>query len=288
MRAPKWIHLVIVLAVLVGLVSFSGVAAAAGHLPPVPIQPPRDPLPIPNSGVLSPTSIYNDLIVPALPASSMEADKFELSGQPGILKKVTNLANGTTLNYMNAPRPQACVDFNMGSRWEGDLFTNYYMGWGPFAVDDGGFYRARNVVFSRESVVGPGRNYGSGYSLKISSTQPYAAGYGSPVISVKPGAQVMVKVRYLIYNHGNIAANNQWAYDWASLGVKPDAYGDVAIYVNGYVRGEWAEMVNTVTAGSSGKIMVLLQAHSPAALNSNIYFDDVEIWVDGEPLDRCY
>ena len=41
-----------------------------------------------------------------------------------------------------------------------------------------------------------------------------------------------------------------WDYDWASLGVKPGA-GDTAVYVNGYVRGEWAEMTNTIELGRS-------------------------------------
>ncbi len=288
MRIPtKQLWRAALLAVLASLlVAPLGTAFASDHLPPVPITSPRDPLPIPNSKVLSPTAIFNDLLVPALPTPSKEADAFALSGKPGVLPKISNIANGITLNYMNAPEPSSCVDFDKKSKWKGDVFTDYYRGWGPFAVDDGGFYRSRNVVFSMERVVGPGKHYGDGYSLKIASTQPYAAGVGSPIIEVDPGDQVTVKARYLIYNHGNISTGNQWAYDWASLGVKPDAYGDTAIYVNGYVRGQWAELTNTITAGQSGKIMVLLQAQSPAALNSNIYFDDVEIYVNGKALKK--
>jgi hypothetical protein len=74
---------------------------------------------------------------------------------------------------------------------------------------------------------------------------------------------------------------------WASMGIKPDAAGEGASYVNGYVRGEWAQLEHTVWAGKSGYIMVLLQGHSPGALNSNIYFDDVRITVDGEAIAKC-
>lgn len=35
------------------------------------------------------------------------------------------------------------------------------------------------------------------------------------------------------------------------------------------------------------KIMVLIQGQSPAAVNSNIYFDNVKIWVDGVALKNC-
>ena len=291
MKIFKTIRKLLVAVIVFGLMSSAHVAVAAGDgAPPIPIHPPRDPLPIPNSNVLDPTFIYNNLIVPALPPQAKEADKFELHNKPGILPVATNLGNGITLNYMNAPQPSPCVDFNDPKAWRGDVFTGYYAGWPAFAVDDGGFYRARNVVFSQERAVGPGRHYGSGYSVKVSSTQPYVAGYVGPVISVPPTAQVTVKVRYLIYNHGNIASNNQWAYDWAALGVDPDGPDGAmeTVWMNGYVRGQWAEMSVAVTAGETGEIVVLLQGNSPATLNSNIYFDDVEIYVNGKAVKRCY
>ena len=61
------------------------------------------------------------------------------------------------------------------------------------------------------------------------------------------------------------------------MGVKPGADGDIALYANGYVRGEWAQLVNTVELGDAQDIMVLVQAQSPAFLNSNIYVDDIKI-----------
>lgn len=184
----------------------------------------------------------------------------------------------------------ACNTFNQARRWASrresaptDMWSDWYAGWGPFAVDDG-FYQARNVTFSLESAVGPGSNAGPNeHSAKIASNQPYAAGFGSPLFGVPPGALITVSVNYLIYDHND----HGYDYDWASLGIKPDAYGAEARYVNGYVRGQWATLTSSVVAGANGRIMVLIQAQSPGALNSNIYFDNVRIWIDGAPVVDC-
>lgn len=184
----------------------------------------------------------------------------------------------------------ACVDFNAGDEWASrrvaqpsDIWTDWFAGWAPFAVDEG-YYQAQNVTFSLERVVGPGSNYGPNeHSAKIASSQPYAAGLGSPLLHVRPGATVIVSANYLIFDHDSDGGDD----DWASLGIKPDAWADGASYVNGLTRGRWDLMTHSVVAGRSGQIMVLLQAHSPAALNSNIYFDNVRIWVDGLALEDC-
>lgn len=258
--------------------------------------PRTDPRAIPHKAV------DNGLIANAvLPAQSAEAsataasDKVE--GKPGILKTVNELAAGTTLYA----KSNVCNNFDGNGDWasrttpsNSELWTDWFGGWAPFAVNDGGYYMSRNAVFTKENVVGPGENYDDDgtssavgdtvngrHSVAIGSTEPYAGGFGSPMIAVPAGAEVTVVVRYLIYNHGGKAA------DWASLGVKADAAGDSAVYVNGYTRGQWAEMRNTITAGSSGQIMVLLQGQSPTRLNSKVYFDNVEIWVNGAPLSSC-
>lgn len=278
------------------------------HIIPV-LAPRKSPQPIPHTSVLAPNQIWNQVVAWNLPAQSKEAAAVASAdglkdGDPFILKKVTNVASGTTLNSASA----VCNNFDKNSLWssrsdptgQNDLFTDWFGGWGPFAVNDG-YRQAKNVVFSKENVVGPGKNYDDDgtstavgdtvdgrHSAKISSNQPYAAGFGSPLFSAAPGAEVRVVVRYLIINHGNIAHNKRWDYDWASLGVKADAYSDWAQYVNGYTRGQWHWMENTVTVGASGKFMVMIQGESPAALNSNIYFDDVSIYVDGTPMATCY
>lgn len=221
------------------------------------------------------------------PVESQEADTADggrMQEKPGrgIRQTTTAYANGLTLY----PSSGVCNNFNRTNDWAvppSDIYTDWYAGWGPFAVNEG-LYQAKNTVFAMERVVGPGANYGPDqFSAKISSHQPYAGGYGSPMIAATPGAEVTVRVKYLIWDHDTHGTD----YDWASMGIKPDAAGPVASYVNGYVRGEWAEMSHTVTAGSSGKIMVLLQGSSPAALNSNIYFDDVQISINGKALTDC-
>ena len=184
----------------------------------------------------------------------------------------------------------ACNNFNQASRWASardslptDMWSDWYAGWGPYAVDNG-LYQAKNVTFSLESAVGPGSNAGPNeHSAKIASNQPYAAGFGSPLFGVPPGALVTVSVNYLIFDHND----HGYDYDWASLGIKADAYSDEARYVNGYARGEWATLMNSVVAGKDGRVMVLIQAESPGALNSNIYFDNVRIWIDGAPVVDC-
>jgi hypothetical protein len=303
----------LLVAVMVAAMVLPAVASAAGHLPPVPIVGPRtEPRPIP---ILAPAGdmkrvdgknlkaiplhiIYN-YVATSLPPQSTEAAAAaatqDIDGKPGILKTTTAYGMGTTLYDPSG----VCLDFNNPENWSAsdksgdvDIWTDQFGGWGYFAIDDG-YYIPEVVTFSRERVVGPGRNYNADNdadgrnSLKIASTQPYAAGAGSPIINVKPGSEVMVTVSYLIYHHDFDPGDKNWDYDWASLGVKPDAYGDTATYVNGYTRGQWWEMSNTVTAGNSGQIMVLLQAQSPAALNSNIYFDNVRIYVDGVALKNC-
>ena len=275
------------------------------HVIPV-IAPRTSPPPIPHSSVLAPNQIWNLVVASNLPAQSTEAKAVASAnglknGDPFILKKITNMASGTTLNYLNMPAPVVCNNFDSNGKWasranpvgDNDPFTDWFGGWGPFAVNDG-YRQAKNVVFSKENVVGPGSHYDDDgtssavndtvdgrHSAKISSNQPYAAGFGSRIFTATPGAEVRVVVRYLIINHGNIAYDKRWDYDWASLGVKPDAYGDVAQYVNGYTRGQWHWMENIIKVGESGEFMVLLQGESPAALNSNIYFDDVSIYEDG-------
>ncbi len=183
-----------------------------------------------------------------------------------------------------------CDDFNQASRWASrrpgsptDMWSDWYAGWGPFAVNNG-LYQARNVIFSLESAVGPGSNAGPNeHSAKIASNQPYAAGFGSPLFGVPPGALITVSVNYLIYDHDD----HGYDYDWVSLGVKPDAYEEGVRYVNGYARGQWSTLTNSIVAGPSGRIMVLLQGESPGAINSNVYFDNVRIWIDGAPVVDC-
>ena len=270
--------------------------------PPIAIKGPRlAPPAIGKGGVLDPYVIYNNLLVPpGLPAQSLEADAADggrTQEKPG--RGIRQTATGIGYGLLLYDTPNVCNNFDPGGDWASlttntDVWTDWFGGWAPFAIDNG-YYQAKNVTFSRERSVGPGNTYvhaeknkaTAQHSAKIASNQPYAAGFGSPIIPVPEGyegGKALVTVKYLIWDHdhGN-GMNDGLDYDWASLGVKPGAAGDVAVYVNGYVRGEWAEMTNTIELGDAEDIMVLLQAHSPGAFNSNIYFDDVQIaFVDAQ------
>ena len=85
---------------------------------------------------------------------------------------------------------------------------------------------------------------------------------------------------YALYDHGGTHGGNVWSYDWACLGVKADdtdAVGlmalawrvaSVGVHHGGRSRGTHHDL-------SSGD-------ESPAG-DVNGYFDNVQVWVDGEP-----
>lgn len=281
------ITLVLTLA-LAALLPLRGVVAAP-IAPPLPITGPRLTPPIP----LKPVDLLVNapLAINALEADAADAGRRQEEPGRGVRQTLTGLGAGLTLY----DTPNVCNNFNADIGWSAsdgnpDIWTDWYSGWGAFALDEGE-YRADVVAFTRERAVGPGNRYndleskgdGEQYAAKIASHKPYAAGFGSPRIPVPEGfegGQVFVSVKYLIWDHdqgAKVDFGDGIDYDWASLGIKPGADGDVALYANGYVRGEWAELTNTVDLGDAQDIMVLIQAQSPAFLNSNIYFDDVKI-----------
>jgi hypothetical protein len=264
--------------------------------PPIAIHGPRlSPPAISHSMVLDPYAIYNNLLVPpGLPVQSLEADAADggrAQEKPG--RGIRQTATGIGFGLLLYDSPNVCNDFNPFADWQAynatsDIWTDWFAGWAPFAIDNG-YYQAKNVTFSMERSVGPGNTWNdekskdgkTEASAKIASNQPYAAGFGSPRIAVPEGyygGKVQVSVKYLIWDHDT---GGGWGdgldYDWASMGIKAGAGSPTAYYVNGYVRGEWAEMTHTIDLEHAKDIMVLLQAHSPGAFNSNIYFDDVKI-----------
>lgn len=148
--------------------------------------------------------------------------------------------------------------------------------WGAYA------YRGANAVtFDAENVVKNMMPYKDGYSLKIAGSVPFEAGV-SREIKVKPGSQVRVRVMYALYDHGGTHAGNVWQYDWACLGVKVDDTD--AIWVNGPWHGQWLPLEYTVKAGKEGRVMIFLQVMSLLPENTNAYFDNVQVWVDGQPF----
>ena len=293
-------RIIIALIVAAIMLAPAAVASAEGtgpaDPPPIAIIGPRlAPPAISHSSVLDPYVIYNNLLVPpGLPAQSLEADAADggrAQEEPG--RGIRQTATSIGFGLLLYDTPNVCNDFNAEAQWPSvaaktDIWTDWFAGWAPYAIDNG-YYQAKNVTFSRERAVGPGNQYVASeesgdpdqHSAKIASNQPYAAGFGSPIIPVPEGyegGKVLVSVNYLIWDHDTGGGmGDGWDYDWASLGVKPGAAGDMAVYVNGYERGVWAEMTNTIELGDATDIMVLMQGHSPGAFNSNIYFDNVKI-----------
>ncbi len=270
-----------ILAFVLAFMSCTEPLFAAGE-PATPAEP----------GVLDPMAIYNNLLIPdKLAPSAREAGNgIQPPTGAAVSPGVTNIAIGSRLSYPNAPQPIACLDFNREDEWashvvlngvpQGSTWNDHYAGWGASTEDDGGYYRAQPVTFSMDKSVG------NVISAKVASNQPYAARIASPLIPLGKGHEVRVVVRYLLSNLSNALAKTP-AGDWVSLGIKLDAAADDnVVYANGYTRGQWAELSETVTA-TGDRVMVLLQAQSPAALNSNVYFDDVEIFIDGKPLSDC-
>ena len=269
-------------ALLIAVTASTALAADAPPLTHKPIVAPRkSPPPIPHTSVLDPAYLYYFLHSGGLSPQSARANAAAtaqgVAGKPGVLQTVTDVAYGLTLYKSGS----VCNDFNFSDDWHGETWTSYFAGWGAFAADDG-FYQAKNVTFDREAAVGPGANYGKNEaSMKIASNQPYDAGVMSPAIAVQPGDRVKVRVAYLIYNHDSKGRNT----DYASMGIIP-SLGETATHVIGVRRGEWAVMEQEIAA-TGDQVVVMLQGHSPDAINSNIYFDNVEIWVNGVALKNC-
>lgn len=277
---------------LAGFLAPAALALASSRpMPPsgihaiVPV--PNHPSPAPAVALMPDTAVYNHLVSRQTNSSDQQLTGAVVEGEqvrgPGILPAADARSSGLTL----FASPGACLTFDDESRWNGHVWYAAYGNWGTFSVNDGGLYKAENVRFDMERNVGPGDRSGSGFSFKIAGDQPYAAGLISPVIQAPPGSAVSVRAKYLMYNQDGLRIGGQVVNDWISLGLKADAHGDEALYVNGYTRGRWGEITNSITTGESGEILILLQAESPAALNSNIYFDDIEIAIDGMPLTSC-
>jgi len=298
MTRNKQVRVIFALIMIVIMMLPSVAMAATGPSvpPPIGITGPRlKPPAIPHSSVVSPATTYNWVIagnVPqALEANAADGGKTQSAVGRGVKQTQTGISNGILL-YAT---PNVCNNFNAHGSYaavnvKSDVWSDWYGGWGPFAIDNG-YYQAKNVTFSMERVVGPGSNYndtkssgnGETAAVKIGSHEPYAGGFGSPIIPVPEEYQhgtVTVSVKYLIWDHdqgGKQGGTDGFDWDWASLGVKPGAAGENAYYVNGYVRGEWAELTQTVELGGAADTMVLIQGQSPSVLNSNIYFDDIKI-----------
>lgn len=254
------------------------------------IEPPRDgaggnptvrPIPIPSPGNAELQAWVN--MIPSLPPPAMSAHAEEVArggdhgtivghgpaiGEPGSRNA---WATGGVLRNDSNPGPF----FDTFDEWYGNTWTWIPHLWGAYA------YRgAEHVTFDREQVHKDESPYDGSYALKIASTVPFEAGV-SRTIQVEPNSEVTVEVMYLLYDHGGTHGGNVLTYDWVALGIKADDMD--AEWVNGYSHGQWLPLRHTIQAGPEGRIMIFLQVHSPLPENTNAYFDNVRVWVNGEP-----
>lgn len=287
-----WPQVLLALLLVGTLLIPAQVTLADGHLPPVPVVNPQlSPLPIPHTSVLDPAAVHN-APKPEQVAEANQVYNEQPYYQPGagVLDVATQYGNGSSLY----PSSDVCNNFDTRRHWASNpnrqkstIWHDYYAGWAPFAVDDG-IYQAENTVFSIERTIGPGAASGTGhYSAKIGSNQPFAGGFGSPKFKAKPGSDVTVTVKYLLWDYVQAEDAEGRILDWASLGFKPDATLPGATYVNGYIHGQWDELTVTGKVGATGEFMVLLQGQSTGSVNANVYFDDVQIKVGDKYLTNC-
>lgn len=291
----SWKHSAIVAVILTLLIV--GIAAAAGggsvsdwstwesfftpivpEGPEGPSNPAGRPIPIPNPNHATLMAWVNDMH--NLPAPALAAHAEEVARGTD---HSTNVGHGPSSVKINAwaTGNQLRNDFNPGPFFE--TFDNFWgNGWRMIPNNWGAYaYRgAESVTFDAEQVIKDESPYDGSYSMKIASSVPFEAGI-SREIMVKPGAEVTVEVMYLLYDHGGLHGGNVWTYDWAALGIKCD--DNDAEWVNGPWHGEWLPLKHTITAGPEGRIMIFLQVISPMPENTNAYFDNVRIWVDGAP-----
>lgn len=221
--------------------------------------------------------------IPSLPPASHAAHAEEVARGPN---HSTIIGHGPAKDYPGSSNPWAVggvlkADANPGPFFE--TFDNFYgetWRWIPHKWGAYAYRGADSVTFDREQVVKNAMPTDGTYSLKIASSVPFEAGV-SRTITVKPGAEVKVRVMYALYDHGGTHGGNVLTYDWAAMGVKVDDWD--ATWVNGPWHGQWLPLEQTVKAGKDGRIMIFLQVHSPLAENVNGYFDNVQVWVDGKP-----
>ncbi|HEY64687.1 MAG TPA: hypothetical protein G4O02_08950 [Caldilineae bacterium] len=268
------------------------------------IQPPRDgsggnpttrPIPIPNPGNAELQAWVNSIASfpsPAMVAHAEEVargdDHSTIVGHGPAKDEPASRnawATGGVLRNDSNPGPF----FETFDEWYGNTWTWVPHRWGAYA------YRgAEHVTFDREQVHKDESPYDGSYSLKIASTVPFEAGVSRTFYVPYDTEKVKVEVMYLLYDHGGKHGGNVWTYDWVALGVKAGCCD--AEWVNGPYHGQWLPLSHEIVLdkaamqekcgleeGADIPIMIFLQAHSLLPENTNAYFDNVRVWVDGEP-----
>jgi hypothetical protein len=191
------------------------------------------------------------------------------------------IGNGESL-FAN---PNACLDFNTLAYWKGSTWSRRYAGWGMSGFDDGNIFHKVNLTFDHESQTS------NVLSLKIDGDKPFQGLIVSPLFSVPANAEVTARVSYFIRNGPNDHKRDD---NGLSASIRVKAPDGTAATVNPPTvsfldRGIWRQMESQMSMGEkAGKVFVILQANNLHVHSSvAVYFDNVEIWVNGKAMTQC-
>ena len=264
--------------VLVALFLPSAVEAK-GPPEPTPIPPNGlGPRPIPNTKLVSPRRAFN------APLTAEEQDSaavtLSLAQAPtGPVPEPISNAGGLYADW------DACLTFDDPQLWLGHTWSRQYAGWGMQGLTERPLYFAENLTFDDETAIASVR------SLKIAGDKPFRGLVVSPTFKVPADAEVIVRASYYIR-----LGSNQYARDdesvWAAINV--NAVEGTAVVdstpTNGYLKDNaWHRFESRLTMGpEDGAINAVLLGNNVFTNASvAVYFDNVEIWVNGKPLAQC-
>lgn len=269
-----------VLLVLVIVALFVPAAVEAKGPPePTPIPPTGlNPGPIPNTRLVSPRRAFSE----PLTAEEQEgaAVTRSLTQAPtGPVPQAISNAGGLFADG------NACLTFDDPKLWAGRTWSRQYGGWGMQGLTERPLYYAQNLTFDDETAIASVR------SLKIAGDKPFRGLIVSPTFKVPAGAEVVVRASYYI----RLGANQYPRDDesvWAAMDVNVVEGTAVEDYTptNGYLRNDaWHQFESRLTMGpDAGAINVVLLGNNVFTNASvGVYFDNVEIWVNGKPLAEC-
>jgi hypothetical protein len=256
-------------------------AAVAAQTPPQPTPIPTaglKPGPVPNTKIVSGVVAYNSTVT----AEEQEGAAYTLSlAKPPTKPAPEPISNAGGL-FANK---NACLNFNDSKLWVGNTWSRQYAGWGMQGLTAEPLYFAQNLTFDDETAIANVR------SLKIDGDKPFRGLIVSPTFKVPANAEVVVAVSYYV----RLGANQHKRDDesvWASINVKPVAGTAVQDDgpTNGYQKdGAWHRLESRLTMGpKDGAVNMVLMGNNTFTHSSvAVYFDNVEIWVNGAPLKTC-
>lgn len=249
--------------------------------PPQPTPIPAtglQPGPIPNTRLVSPRRAYYEPLT-AEEQEGAAVTQSLMQAPTGPVPEPISNAGG-----LFADR-DACLTFDDPQLWVGNTWSRQYAGWGMQGLTERPLYFAQNLTFDEETAIASVR------SLKIGGDKPFRGLVVSPTFKVPAGAEVVVRASYYI----RLGAN-QYARDdesvWAAINVNAVEGTAVEDYgpTNGYLKNDaWHRFESRLTMGpQDGAINVVLLGNN-VFTNAGVavYFDNVEIWVNGEPLSQC-